>query len=812
MRLLTLSAALFSLTCTAQPDTLNITSFCYDGPHPMPKPLLTDSTDIKGKPFSTASFLAYLPDIPNWKADHTLCATELPVSNTYALHSAGVYLTCEGYATAQIKATAPKDHNVYIDGKKVVNNQLKLTPGTHRLEVRMATEPDQKAPFAIKLFDNKGAHISASTNVERIYTQSDAMCGKRIGNVSMSADGKYIIINYSITDTNGASWGENTLYEVATGRRTSIAGSPLWMKTGHHYLLLKSFDSKRTIVSVDAETGQETIVADNVPSGTSLSMLKGNNLLVYSSERADAPAPDVYRQYEPSDRRPVTPTGYQYGVYDITTGIYRPVLWGKNKSTSVTLSDDGSHLLVNKRTRDITRRPESFQSVIRVDLATLKADTLIRENGFIGSVLPDVYDGNMYLTASPEAFSKGKFDTRTGFAPSSYHNELYRMKAATGDVEKVLENFNPSINSIQWHTPSKAIYMLTTNKDSVTLFRTTPKGKAEMMPVPEEVIHRISIAAETNKMAVVGSSVSNEQRLYIMDTKSKKCQLIEDMNEAIMKDIQLGKCENYNYINSRGDTIYGRFYLPPHFDAGKRYPLIVYYYGGCTPTSRAMTGFYSHHAYAAQGYVVYVIQPSGTIGFGKDFADRHVNAWGDYTADDIIGGVKQFCTDHPYVNPKKIGCLGASYGGFMTQTLVTKTDLFAAAISHAGISNIASYWGVGYWGYSYSFSATADAYPWNNPDLYTQHSPLFNADKVHTPLLFVHGTSDTNVPPGESQQMFTALKILGRETAYVHFKGEDHHILDFHKRVKWTNTMFAWFAKWLKDDPLWWDTLYPEQP
>ena len=86
----------------------------------------------------------------------------------------------------------------------------------------------------------------------------------------------------------------------------------------------------------------------------------------------------------------------------------------------------------------------------------------------------------------------------------------------------------------------------------------------------------------------------------------------------------------------------------------------------------------------------------------------------------------------------------------MTQYLQTRTDLFAAAASHAGISSISSYWAGGYWGMSYSTVASEGSYPWNNPDLYTKHSPLFNADKIHTPLLLLHGTSDVNVPPAKA--------------------------------------------------------------
>lgn len=90
--------------------------------------------------------------------------------------------------------------------------------------------------------------------------------------------------------------------------------------------------------------------------------------------------------------------------------------------------------------------------------------------------------------------------------------------------------------------------------------------------------------------------------------------------------------------------------LPPNFDPNKKYPMLVYYYGGTTPTTRGISNPYCAQLFASRDYVVYVIQPSGTIGFGQEFSARHVNAWGKRTADDIIEGTKQFCKEHPFVD------------------------------------------------------------------------------------------------------------------------------------------------------------------
>jgi dipeptidyl aminopeptidase/acylaminoacyl peptidase len=239
--------------------------------------------------------------------------------------------------------------------------------------------------------------------------------------------------------------------------------------------------------------------------------------------------------------------------------------------------------------------------------------------------------------------------------------------------------------------------------------------------------------------------------------------------------------------------------------------MIVNYYGGCSPTSRYFESRYPAQYWNSLGYVVYVIQPSGATGFGQEWASRHVNTAGRGPADDIIEGTRKLCATHPFINARKIGCIGASYGGFMTMYLQTVTDIFACAVSHAGISNHTSYWGEGYWGYNYSEVSMANSYPWSHRQLFVDQSPLFNADKIHTPLLLLHGTGDTNVPLVESLQMFTALKLLGREVALVEVEGENHHILDYDKREKWVATQMAWFAKWLQDDPTWWEALYPKK-
>ena len=371
---------------------------------------------------------------------------------------------------------------------------------------------------------------------------------------------------------------------------------------------------------------------------------------------------------------------------------------------------------------------------------------------------------------------------------------------------------NPSIESSVWNHFDNQIYFRCTDRDYVTVYKYSPTKEAfEKLPLEEDIVQSFQLSKNAPVAIYRGQSTSYANRVHLYNTKKNKSELISDPQAEQMAQLRLAPVTDWNFQTEDGTTIEGRYYLPPNFDENKQYPMIVYYYGGTTPTDRSFEMRYSGHLYAAMGYVVYVIQPSGTIGYGQEFSARHVNAWGIKTADDIITGTKKFCEAHPFVNPKKIGCIGASYGGFMTQYLQTQTDIFAAAVSHAGISSISSYWGEGYWGYGYSAAASANSYPWNNKELYVEQSPLFHADKINTPLLLIHGTVDTNVPIGESIQMFAALKILGKEVSFLQVEGENHGIADFKKRMAWKKSIFAWFAKWLQDDPAWWDSLYPEK-
>lgn len=798
---------------SSQAENIDVKKFQYAGPYAIQKPFLVEQTDVQGKEFAEKNLLKSTLSLDALRFSQTFSDGILPQSNGYALHLVGFSVDNTHFAKGKLTVKGVKNYTVYIDGKEQTGEDLALEPATHQIVIKCLTGPNTKDTVAVNLESERDGMFTLNSTTKRMYTLTDVLDGKRFSQVDLSVDGRYMITGYTTTFEDASREQLFRITEVATGRVVAeTSNSVRWMPKSCKYYYVRRIVGGKDLVSVDPKTGAETIIAHNIPDGD-FQMSPTEDYLLYSLvEEGPKEQQDIYQILEPDDRQPGWRDRCYLAKYDIKTGLMQRLTYGYRSVYGNAISDDGKDIIFTVNKQRITQRPFTLSSVYRMNVQTLKVDTLMNDEGYIASCMLSPDGKQLLVMGSGDAFNGIGLKIKEGQKSSYFDNQLYLYDIASKKVTPLTKDFDPSVGSFEWSRADGNIYFIANNRDYISLYEMDmPSGKIEQISVPEDIIKQFSLASASPIMAYYGESVSNANRLYTLNLKNRKSALYEDLSREILKDIELGECHAWNFKSSHGDTIYGRYYLPPHFDATKKYPMIVNYYGGCTPTERSFESRYPHNVYASLGYVVYVVEPSGAIGFGQEFSARHVNAWGDYTADEIIEGTKQFCKEHDFVDAKKIGCIGASYGGFMTQLLQTKTDIFASAISHAGISNITSYWGEGYWGYSYSEAASADSYPWNNPELYTEHSPLFHADKIHTPILFLHGSVDTNVPIGESIQMFTALKMLGRETAFVTIDGQNHQIMDYHKRIKWQNTIFAWFAKWLQDDPTWWNTLYPEK-
>lgn len=809
MNKIILLSTLIICSLAAKAENMKINRIKYAGPFAVYAPFETDSTNTESMKFEYKTLLDTQLSLSNIENAAYIDIASLPCSGTESLNLISFSVSNHIYSKADIKVEGLKEYHIYHNGKKLNGNSLELEPMAHTIAIKYLSGKE-KPEISISLETADDGILSLNESDSRPYTIFDVMHGTNFTGISLSPNGKFLITNYKTTLSGGKTSTFSKVTEIATGRVLARTTEKIaWMPASNRYYHIKEAVYGKQLVVTEPDSGAETVIVENLPDGDFVIAPSEDYLLYTISQKGPEERKEIYQVIEPDDRQPGWRNRTYLAKYSIATGLMQPLTFGYHNVWATDISSDGSKIIVFASKSRLTKRPTTLFSLYILDANTLEATELVKDDGFISSAVFSSDASKLLVSGSPEAFNGIGKAVKEGQTPNMYDYQLYVLDIATSNVTPVTKDFNPAIQGYAWNRYNGNIYFTAEDKDCINLYKMNPSGyKIEKIETNEELVNRFSVAETAPYLVYYGQSASNSDRAYIIDLKREKTSLIEDLSSQRLKGTELGECRAWNFVNSKGDTINGRYYLPPHFDAGKKYPLIVNYYGGCSPTSRNFESRYPHHAYAALGYVVYVLNPSGATGFGQEFSARHVNTAGHGPAEDIIEGTKQFCKEHDFINAKKIGCIGASYGGFMTQYLQTKTDIFAAAISHAGISDHTSYWGEGYWGYSYSEVSMANSYPWSHKELYVNQSPLYNADKINTPLLFLHGDSDVNVPVGESIQMYTALKLLGKETAMVLVKDQDHHIIDYDKRIMWQNTIFAWFAKWLQDSPAWWDAIY----
>ncbi|WP_320054720.1 prolyl oligopeptidase family serine peptidase [uncultured Acetobacteroides sp.] len=841
-----------TLVATAQPKPVN--TLFLAGPYPLNEPAFGNIANVKGDQFSSSDlFKVGLPCANLSLVNGSVCndagkpdnAWKPTESNKGEFIFIGNGKTAVGYALffadagsftkGTLSVKSPLQFEVYVDGSRITEKtstekageeakssklQLKLPPRQHQFLVKLLFPKDytDTAKLTIKLdIPEKQREQLTINSAKRPITINDILEGVKVASTSISPSGKYASVTFSKVDTQTGKTSRFTRYynlrnqqEVFTPQGSAACE---WMPSGSRLWWVDATNDN-ALTTYNVETGELAVVAKNIPEKAAIRWAPNEQYVVCQVEddvKIEEKGP-MHQIVTPEDRQPGwRDRSFLYKI-DLKSGIKQRMTFGYKSTYLSDISADSKSIIVTVAKEVYTERPFSVSSIYRIDAESFRADTILKDQKFLGAVKLSPDTKQLIVLGGPEAFNKIGQNVKKSPIANSYDNQAFLYTIESGKVEPISKSFDPSVDAAEWSADGKSIIMQVSEKDRNNLYRyDIASSKYIKIPTSCDVVSSFDFAREADGIVYAGQSGSYPSVAYYYSPSTSSTATLADPAKEKMGKIQLGEMHDWNFKAKDGTTIEGRFYLPPGFDPAKKYPLIVNYYGGTTPTERNFESRYPLHLYASMGYVVYVVQPSGAIGYGQEFSARHVNTWGKKTADDIIEGTTKFMAEHPYVDATKVGCIGASYGGFMTQYLQTRTNLFAAAISHAGISDITSYWGEGYWGYTYSAGATANSYPWNNPSLYIGQSPLFSANKVNTPILFLHGQEDTNVPIGESIQMYTALKVLGKTAEFVTVEGQNHTIVGYKARIAWNNTIFAWFAKYLQGNDGWWNELYPEK-
>jgi len=374
---------------------------------------------------------------------------------------------------------------------------------------------------------------------------------------------------------------------------------------------------------------------------------------------------------------------------------------------------------------------------------------------------------------------------------------------ATGGPEKILTadwDYVPS--NPRWSPDGRQIYFSAGVGGTVHLFRVSPAGGPIVQVTKgDRRISGISFDKAFSKMAYSVGLIEAPTEIYVANVDGSGERRLTSVNHAFTREVALGKGERLLFDSKDGTQIEGWLLHPRDYRRENGpYPLVVINHGGPHAADGYAFDFRSQY-FAANGYFVLKVNFRGSTGYGEKFLWGTWGAWGDKDGQDVMAGIDHVLSKYP-VARGRVATMGHSYGGFMTNWLITQyPDRFSAAIAGAGIVNWVSDYGTA------DIARTKETeffgYPWEEKALgiMIKQSPLTYAGRVKAPTLFIHGELDQRVPYSEAEQMFVALKKIGVPAKMIQYAGMAHGISGSWNNVHRMLNELQWLDLYVKGRP-----------
>ncbi len=368
------------------------------------------------------------------------------------------------------------------------------------------------------------------------------------------------------------------------------------------------------------------------------------------------------------------------------------------------------------------------------------------------------------------------------------NDHVWLVSVEGGDAVDLMPNFDATVGVITltdvrdasfgsplyWSSDSEMLYFLIGERGGVYPYRVRRDGThLEKLLDGDFEVADFSIAGDAHRMAMAIGSPTQPHEIYLGERTGNTLTTrpLTAFNQPLLDEVQIVAPEEFEVEADDGVKIHGWLMKPPDFDPNKRYPTILMIHGG----PHLMYGrvyFHEFQLHAAEGYVIAYTNPRGSMGYGEEFARAIRGDWGNRDFKDLMC-IADYLQSLPFVDPERMGVAGGSYGGYMTNWIVGHTDRFRAAITDRSVVNLVSMGGTSdfpqipnrYWQGNF----------WDEPQKLWECSPLAYAGRVRTPLLIVHSEGDLRCPISEADQLFSALKRLGREVLYVRYPQESSH-------------------------------------
>ena len=620
--------------------------------------------------------------------------------------------------------------------------------------------------------------------------------------VAVSPNGRTAL--FTATSSDGARGRSTTrLMRVATdgGTPVEVGGAPTgvssirWAPDGRRVAFFAAPDGRLGLYVLELATRELTRVCDYDVSNAFIS--KSGNALAWSPDgRWLAFAGTTEPTPDPGD--PVVITRLQYKsrtglsdnrrshihVVSAGGGAPRAITSGDHDEHSLAWGGDGSEIVfLSNREPDPDVRLN--YDVYAVDVASGASRRITNTPGV--ELDPQVSpDGRLIAyTATTRALT-----TIDSVAEDTH---LWIVPTAGGLARELNHDQDRRTRDPRWTPDGRSLLYAVADRGKVTLHRVAADGgaPATLVDLPAQV--GPFDVGEAGTIVLGLTDPTQPRELFRLEPGAPQPVRISHLNDEAVAGWTLVEPETLQFESTDGTLVEGWLY-PALGDRGPT-PMILSIHGG----PHGMYGYGFSTAFqinAARGFATLAINPRGSSGYGQTFADGCVNNWGGGDYQDLMAGVDHVLASHPAIDAERLGVMGGSYGGFMTNWVITQTDRFKAAVSAASVSNLISFYATSL--YQDLVHAEFSGFPWDgNFDLLWHWSPLAHVAQVTTPTLFLHGEQDNDVHITQAEEMYTALRRRGVEATLVRYPREGHGISEPKHQLDRTERTLAWMEQYL---------------
>ena len=445
-------------------------------------------------------------------------------------------------------------------------------------------------------------------------------------------------------------------------------------------------------------------------------------------------------------------------------------------------------------------KPEGYKEPNIDATKTMKNQAVNQQSG----------DLNVGYDTNPMFSPDGKFVAWQSMAHNGYESDRNRLcvyNLATGEKKYVTEKFDSNVDAFCWADNSSTLYFIGCWHACVNMYQTSLNGDVKQLTNDWMDFGSLQMLGNTGKILASRHSISQADELYVVtpgkDVKKTRVQQLTHENKAFYDQLEMGKVQERWVKTSDGKQMQVWVILPPHFDANKKYPTLLYCEGGPqSPVSQFWSYRWNFQIMAAHDYIIIAPNRRGLPGYGSDWNEEISGDWTGQCMKDYLAAIDDAADNLPYVDKNRLGCVGASFGGFSVYYLAGHHNKrFKAFIAHDGAFNLES-----------MYTDTEEAWfsNWEYDDAYWntdktdrakrtyENSPHRFVDKWDTPILCIHGEKDYRINANQGFGAFNAARLKGIPAELLIFPDENHWVLKPQNGVLWQRTFFEWLDKWLK--------------